>query len=425
MIGNCVVVGGVRRAATISLSDLSDGNMRGAKSGEWWKATPFRSIANNSAVYHDKQPPQQIYQSEWDSLQASKSGERGIFSRYAAKQVINRSNSFRRNFMHTSKENNIRTRDPGFDFGCNPCSEVLLRPDEFCNLTEIVVRASDTMYTLANKASVASILGTFQSTLTNFRFLGSRWKDNTADERLLGVSMTGIMDNYLTSGQAGVEKLKECLTTMRMAVISTNYAMATKMGVPSSVASTSVKPSGTVSSLVDSASGIHARHAQYYIRTARTDKMDPLAQLMIDQGCPYEEDVMFPSNYVFSFPIKAPDNALLRANMDAIQHLQIRKVYQMYWTDHKPSITVSIKDDEWNQVGKWVYDNFEWVSGISFLPYADHTYKQAPFQECDEEIYKIAANKMPNLDWSLLSQYEKSDLTTGSQELACSVSCEI
>lgn len=420
MIGECVVVGGVRRSATISLSNLSDDRMRSAKSGQWWSLTPWRSIANNSAVYNDKRPTMDTFMTEWKALYDSKSGERGIFSRYAAKNVIERSNAFRRQWFENTA--GVRYRDTNHEFGCNPCSEILLRPDEVCNLTEIVVRSEDTLESLARKVRLATILGTFQATLTDFRFISKKWAQNAIDERLLGVSMTGIMDNKVTSGQAGKRQLKDMLTELRKVAISSNIEMAAALGIESSTAVTCVKPSGTVSSLVDSAAGIHGRHSPYYIRTVRSDKKDPIAQLLIDAGVPYEADQMRPDhNWVFSFPQKAPKTAVMRDTLSAIEQLDIWLMYQMYWADHKPSVTISVKDEEWFEVGAWVYRNFEYMSGVSFLPFSEHTYAQAPYQEIDEAKYKEWLMKVPTkIHWENLPNYENTDNTIGSQELACS-----
>jgi ribonucleoside-diphosphate reductase alpha chain len=419
MVADTIVVGGVRRSALLSLSNLSDDRMRNAKTGQWWTLSPHRSLSNNSAVYNDKQPTMDTFMSEWKSLYDSKSGERGIFSRYATKNVINRSNDFRKARFDNNKD--IRYREVDFEAGCNPCSEIILRDKEFCNLSEIVIRSTDTEDDLLRKTRIAAILGTFQATLTDFKFISKRWASNTSDERLLGVSMTGIMDNKLTSGQMGLEKLKSLLTSLRIEVITTNLGISKKIGIPASVASTCVKPSGTVSALNDTASGIHARHAPYYIRTVRSDKRDPLAQLLIDQGVHHEADAMRPDhNWVFSFPSKAPKGAIFRDDIDAIKQLEIWLTYQKYWTDHKPSITVSVKENEWFKVGAWVYDNFEWMSGVSFLPFSEHSYAQAPFQDITEEQYKEWMSKTPKtIEWGKLSEYEKEDNTTGSQELAC------
>ncbi len=418
-VADTIVVGGVRRSALLSLSNLSDDRMRNAKTGQWWTLNPQRSLSNNSAVYNDKQPTMDTFMTEWKSLYDSKSGERGIFSRYAAKNVITRSNEFRK--AHFANEKGIRYREPEFEAGCNPCSEIILRDKEFCNLSEIVIRSTDTEDELARKTRIATILGTFQSTLTDFNFISKKWVSNTSDERLLGVSMTGIMDNRLTNGHQGTEKLKDVLTRLRKIVIATNLELSKKIGISASVASTCVKPSGTVSALNDTASGIHPRHAPYYIRTVRSDKRDPLAQLLIDQGLHCEPDAMRPDhNWVFSFPSKSPKGALFRDDIDAIKQLEMWKVYQLYWCDHKPSITVSVKEHEWMDTGAWVYREFEWMSGISFLPFSEHNYAQAPFQDINEDEYKEWMSKTPkSIDWSKLSEYEKEDNTVGSQELAC------
>ena len=421
MVGECVVVGGVRRSALISLSNLSDDRMRTAKMGQWWSLTPYRRISNNSAVYTEKHPTMDKFMAEWKSLYDSKSGERGIFSRYAAKNVIERSNAFRKqHFEGWENYQDIRYRDPDYEWGTNPCSEIILRDKQFCNLTEVIVRASDTLDDLKRKVRIAAILGTFQSTLTEFRFLSKKWKDNTEDERLLGVSLTGIMDNRLTSGQLNHDKLKDALTEMRKVAILTNFDFAKTIGIPPSVATTAVKPSGTVSCLADSASGIHTRHSPYYIRTVRSDKKDPMAQMMIEQGFYHEIDQMAADNIVFYFPIKSPKHAIFRKDFDAIKQLELWLVYQKYWTEHKPSMTVSVQEEEWMRVGSWVFDNFEFLSGISFLPFSDHSYVQAPFQAISEEEYKKWMEKMPTkVDWSKLSEYEKEDHTVGSQELGC------
>lgn len=418
-IGEAVVVGGVRRSAMISISDLVDDKMRNAKSGQWWTFTPWRSLANNSAVYLEKKPSMEVFMTEWKALYDSKSGERGFFSRYAAKNVINRANEFKK--KHFGNIENIRYRNVDFDWGCNPCSEILLRDKQYCNLTEVVIRENDTEETLSRKVRLATILGTFQSTLTDFRFISKKWKQNTEDERLLGVSLTGIMDNKLTSGKEGEEKLKNVLTTLRKVAIETNLKLSKEIGIPSSTAITCIKPSGTVSSLVDSSAGIHGRHSAYYIRSVRSDKKDPLAKLLIDSGIPHEEDVMRPeSTWVFYFPIKSPKTALFRDSLSSVEQLNFWLIYQMYWCDHKPSVTVSVKEDEWMKTGSWVYDNFEWVSGISFLPYSDHNYSQAPYNECAKEEYETLLAKMPKtISWEKLKDYEKTDMTTGSQELSC------
>ena len=411
-IAEIVVVGGVRRSALISLSDLSDDRMRVAKSGDWWKENVQRALANNSFVAKEK-PDVGLFMREWLSLYESRSGERGIFSRTASKKQAEK----------------FGRRDADHDFGTNPCSEIILRSREFCNLTEVVVRGNDTPETLKRKVRLATILGTFQSTLTNFKYLSKKWTENCAEERLLGVSLTGIMDNQFTNGGvAGVEHLGPMLEGLREEAVKTNKTWAAKLNIPISAAITCVKPSGTVSQLVDSASGIHARHSPYYIRTVRADKKDPLAVMMKEMGFPCEDDVMKPEHtYVFSFPQKSPDHAVFRTDMTAIQQLELWLVYQRHWCEHKPSVTISVKEEEWPEVGAWVYNHFDEMSGVSFLPFSDHVYQQAPYQDCTKEEYEALQAKMPkNIDWTMLAKYEKRDSTTGSQELACVAGgCEI
>ena len=404
-----VVVGGVRRSALISLSNLSDDRMRVAKSGQWWIDNGQRALANNSACYTEK-PDIGIFMDEWKALYDSKSGERGIFNRESAKKIA---------------EKNER-RDVGYDFGTNPCSEIILRSREFCNLSEVVVRPDDTEDTLLNKVRLATILGTFQSTLTNFKYVSKDWKKNCIEERLLGVSLTGIMDNKWTAGK--LNGLDVLLKNLKQMSVDTNKEWSKKLKINQSAAITCVKPSGTVSQLVDSASGIHARHNPFYIRTVRGDKKDPLTKMMVEQGFPAEDDVMKPNDTtVFSFPIKCSPDAVFRQDLTAIEQLELWKTYQVHWCEHKPSVTISVKEEEWIDVGAWVYKNFDLMSGVSFLPYSEHTYKQAPYQDCNEKEYKDLLNKMPtSVDWNKLSEYEKSDMTVGSQELACSAgSCEI
>ena len=421
-IGEVVVVGGVRRSALISLSNLGDDQMRYAKSGQWWENEGHRALANNSVAYKGK-VQMETFMREWLSLVESKSGERGIFNRKSA--------------VEQAERNGRRNTD--YAFGCNPCSEIILRPYQFCNLSEVVVREDDTLETLKNKVEIATILGTFQSTLTNFKYLRKVWKDNTEEERLLGVSLTGIMDSKLlndynkVSFEDGQETfddshLKNILTELKETAIETNKKLAKDLGIPQSTAITCVKPSGTVSQLVDSASGIHARHSKYYIRTVRGDNKDPLTQFMIDSGIPNEPDVMKPdSTTVFSFPMKSPNGAITRNEMSAIDQLKLWQTYQKYWCEHKPSVTISVKEEEWMEVGAWVYKNFDDISGISFLPHSDHTYAQAPYQEITEKEYKKLDKRMPDMiDWKLLQNYEKEDHTTGSKELACSAGvCEV
>ena len=413
-IAEIVVVGGVRRSALISLSDLSDDRMRVAKSGDWWKENVQRALANNSFVAKEK-PDVGIFMREWLSLYESRSGERGIFSRAASKKQAEK----------------FGRRDSDHDFGTNPCSEIILRSREFCNLTEVVVRGDDTPESLKRKIKLAAILGTFQSTLTNFKYLSKKWQENCAEERLLGVSLTGIMDNEYTNGRASLTSIfnvADMLEILRDEAVKTNKLWAAKLGIPVSAAITCVKPSGTVSQLVDSASGIHARHNPYYIRTVRADKKDPLAIMMKDMGFPVEDDITKPQHtYVFSFPQKSPDHAVFRTDMSAIKQLELWLMYQRHWCEHKPSVTVSVKEEEWPEVGAWVYNHFDEMSGVSFLPFSDHVYKQAPYTDCTKEEYEALAAKMPKeVDWTKLATYEKQDTTTGSQELACVAGgCEI
>jgi ribonucleoside-triphosphate reductase (thioredoxin) len=408
-IGEVVVVGGVRRSAMISLSNLSDDRMRHAKSGSWWENNPQRALANNSVSYTEK-PDAMSFMREWTALVESGSGERGIFNRQASKKQA---------------EKNGR-RDPNYEFGTNPCSEIILRPNQFCNLTECVVRATDTFDTLAHKVKLATILGTIQSTYTKMPYLRKIWTTNTEAERLLGVSLTGIMDNPLmTSKNAGLDKTLEKL---REIAIETNAEWAGLLGIPVAAAISCVKPSGTVSQLVDSASGIHARHNNYYIRTVRGDNKDPLTQFMIDQGIPSEPCVMKPDQTtVFSFPMKSPDNAVTRNDTTAIEQLETWLTYQRHWCEHKPSVTISVKDSEWVDVGAFVYKHFDEMSGVSFLPHSDHTYQQAPYQDCGKSEYEQLLSLMPEaIDWTSLADYEKEDNTSGSQTMACSGdSCEI
>jgi ribonucleoside-diphosphate reductase alpha chain len=421
-IGEVVVVGGVRRSALISLSNLGDDQMRYAKSGQWWENEGQRALANNSVAYKGK-ISMETFMREWLSLVESKSGERGIFNRKSAVEQAGKNGR----------------RDTNYAFGCNPCSEIILRPYQFCNLSEVVIRAEDTEETLLEKVEMATILGTFQATLTDFKYLRSIWRKNTEEERLLGVSLTGIMDNklfndyntmFFEDGQQVFDgsRVGGILTKLKEKAIEVNKKYSEMLGINQSTAITCVKPSGTVSQLVDSASGIHARHSAYYIRTVRGDNKDPLTQFMIDSGIPNEPDVMKPdSTTVFSFPMKSPEGATTRNEMSAINQLNLWKTFQEYWCEHKPSVTISVKEDEWMKVGAWVYENFDDISGISFLPHSEHTYAQAPYQEITEEEYKNLDKRMPDMiDWKKLQDFEKEDNTTGSKELACSAGvCEV
>lgn len=405
MIGEIVVVGGVRRSALISLSDLDDNKMRNAKAGAWWENASWRGLANNSATYLET-PDAETFLEEWLSLVKSKSGERGIFNRDASQRQAAK----------------WGRRSSDIAYGTNPCSEIILRDKQFCNLTEVIIREQDTLNDLKRKVELATILGTIQSSLTNFQFLSEEWKKNTEEERLLGVSLTGIMDNKLTSGQ--IPGLSGALEYLRDYARSVNEYWAEKLGINPSVSITCVKPSGTVSQLVDSASGIHARHNPFYIRRVRMDKKDPIYQYLKEAGCEVEDEVHRPdSTAVFSFPMKAPEGAVCRKDRTAIEQLELWLLYQRHWCEHKPSVTISVKDEEWPEVGAWVYKHFDEMSGVSFLPFSDHTYQQAPYEDITEEQY-YAMKKDYNIDWSKFK--EEQDNTAGSQELACSSgNCEV
>ena len=407
MVGEIVVVGGVRRSALISLSNLTDRRMRECKSGAWWNDASWRSLANNSVAYTEK-PDAEVFMEEWLSLVKSKSGERGIFNRVASQKQAAK----------------WGRRSKNHEYGTNPCSEIILRDKQFCNLTEVVVRTTDTAETLANKVTIASILGTIQSTLTSLQFLSEDWKKNTEEERLLGVSLTGIMDNKLTSQPTG-----EMLSSLRDIARTTNEDWAQRLGIPASTSITAVKPSGTVSQLVDSASGIHARHNPYYIRRIRMDKKDPIYKYLRDRGVPCEDEVFRPdSTAVFSFPMKAPTGAICRTDMTAMEQLELWLMYQRHWCEHKPSVTISVKDAEWVEVGAWVYKHFDEMSGVSFLPFSDHTYQQAPYEDLTEQqyvaLYNTTANLLGSISWDDFVELE--DNTEGAQQLACvSGTCEI
>ena len=411
-IAEIVVVGGVRRSALISLSNLSDDRMRHAKSGSWWMSNPEFSLANNSVAYTER-PDVEVFMREWLSLVESKSGERGIFNRTAS---------------YNQAAKNGR-RKPSFTYGTNPCSEIILRNQQFCNLTEVVARNGDTLEDLKRKTEKATILGTLQATLTNFVYLNPQWKKNTDEEALLGVSITGIMDHPVLNGHCGDKELILYLSEMKRVAVETNKVWAEKLGINRAAAITCVKPSGTVSQLVDSASGIHPRFSKYYIRTVRADRKDPLAIMMQDYGFPNAADRMNPNNtLVFSFPIKAPNQAVFRDEMTAIDQLEHWLLFQRYWCEHKPSITVYYTEEEVMEVGAWVWENFDEISGISFLPYDNGTYKQAPYQEISRQEYEDWLEIMPvDFDWGLISVYEGEDNTSGSQTLACAGAegCEV
>ena len=408
-VGEIVVVGGVRRSAMISLSNLSDIRMRHAKTGQWWETAPHMALSNNSVVYTDK-PDSETFLREWTSLVESKSGERGIFNRVSAKKQAMKN----------------ERRDPNYDFGTNPCSEIILRPHQFCNLTEVVIKDGDRDDDIEKKIRIATILGTAQATLTDFPYLRKIWRTNTEEERLLGVSLTGIMDNIHTN--CNLVDMDKRLPRYKQVAIDTNKEFAKKFGIQESTAITCVKPSGTVSQLCDSASGIHARHSKYYIRTVRGDNKDPLTKFMIDQGVPSEPCVMKPdTTTVFSFPMKSPKGSRIRDELSAIDQLNIWLIYQEHWCEHKPSITVTVRENEWLDVGAFVFKHFDKMSGVSFLPHSDHVYQQAPYQECTKDEYNDMLSRMnTRINWSKLRDYEVSDTRSGSQTMACSGdSCEV
>ncbi|MCZ0981893.1 hypothetical protein O1L60_31275 [Streptomyces diastatochromogenes] len=408
-IASVIVVGGVRRSAMISLSDLADQEMATAKSGEWWVEHSYRALANNSAVYHDGMD-RQAFDVEWANLVASGSGERGIFHRAAAQRQAAK----------------YGRRDVNVAYGTNPCSEIILRPFSFCNLSEVVVREDDTEDTLARKVELATILGTWQSTLTDYPFLREEWRQNAERERLLGVSLTGFFGSDLLVTQPA-EKRNDLLESLRELATAVNAVYADELGISHSHAITCVKPSGTVSQLTGVSSGLHTWHSEYYIRRVRADKKDPLSQLMQTYGVPCEDDVMSPSNNVFSFPIKAPAGAITRDQITAVDHLKLWLDVQRHWCDHKPSVTISVRNEEWDEVGEWVWEHLDEISGVSFLPHSDHTYQQAPYEECSREAYEGLMARMPaTLHWEDLPFWETEDSTTGSQELACTAGvCEV
>jgi len=406
-IAQIVVVGGVRRSALISLSNLTDDRIRRCKSGQWWVDNPQRGLANNSACYTEK-PDFDSFLDEWKSLYESRAGERGVFSRVASQQQAAKNGR----------------RDADYEFGTNPCSEIILRPYQFCNLSEVVIRADDTLQGLRLKVRTAAVLGTLQATLTDFRYLRKVWKDNTEEEALLGVSLTGIMDHPILSGRSGRADLQHWLTQLKEEAIQTNKKWAKRLKINASTAITAVKPSGTVSQLVDSASGIHPRYSEQYIRRVRADARDPLCGVLEAAGVPVEEDVMSPTTKVFSFPIQSPEGAVVANDMGAMEQLCLWQTYQDFWCEHKPSMTCYYRDDEFLQVGQWLYNNFDKISGISFLPYSEHTYQQAPYEPVDKEVYDELVKGFPKqIDWNV---NEESDMTEGSQQLACTGnSCEL
>lgn len=410
-IADIVVVGGVRRSALISLSDLNDQDVARSKVGEWWNNNGHRRLANNSAVY-TKKPTAEMFLKEWSNLVESKSGERGIFNREAAAKAAGRSG---------------RRKTEGIEFSTNPCSEIILRPYQFCNLSTAPIQVDDNMDSLLEKIEIAAIFGTWQATLTNFKGLRSIWKKNTEEERLLGVSMTGIYGNDYLNGNIA-NGLEERLTILKERAVETNKKWAKLLGIPQATAVTCIKPEGTTSLLTNTSSGLHPWYSEYFMRTIRGSKKDPLVQFMADSGIPHEDDIMSDSDIVFSFPLKAPDNAVTRHDQTALEHLKLWLIYQKHWCEHKPSITINVKDHEWIEVAAWVYENFDEIAGVAFLPHSDHTYKQAPYQDLTEQEYLDAKSKMPEeVMWTLMSHYEQTDeAVVGGRELNCSAgSCDI
>jgi ribonucleoside-diphosphate reductase alpha chain len=407
-IGEVVVVGGVRRSAMISLSDLSDDKMAHAKAGNWWDGQGQRALANNSATYTET-PGIGQFMREWSSIYESHSGERGIFNREASqKQALKNGR-----------------RDSEQDFGTNPCSEIILRPYQFCNLSSCIVRSEDSIEVLTNKIRLATILGTFQASLTNFPYLRKIWQKNTEEEALLGVSMTGILDNPLLNNPNDA-LLPERLEKLRGIAIDTNAEFAAAIGINQSVAVTAVKPEGTVSQLCSTASGIHPQHSQYYIRRVRADNKDPLTQFMIESGFVAEPCVMKPdSTTIFSFPVAVAEGALLREQLSAIDHLRLWLLFQRHYCEHKPSVTISVKENEWMDVGAWVFKHFDEVTGVSFLPMDGGTYRQAPYEECSKEEYEALKAIVPeSVNWDQFLEFD--DNVEGAQMLACTAgSCEI
>jgi ribonucleoside-diphosphate reductase alpha chain len=404
-VADIVVVGGVRRSALISLSNLTDERLRTAKSGQWWESDPQRTLSNNSVAYTEK-PDVGIFMREWHSLYTSKSGERGIFNRVAAQKK--------------AAENG--RRDAAWDFGTNPCGEIILRPCGLCNLSEVIVREHDTVESLKEKVRIATIIGTYQSTLTDFRYVRKHWQRNAQEERLLGVSLTGIMDSRLTNSDA--TRLDELLQILKDTAVEVNKEWAQTLGIAQSAAITTVKPSGTVSQLVDSSSGIHPRFSRYYVRNVRNDKKDPLSDFLIKSGVPYEEDSYNASTWVFSFPVRSPDSSILSPNLSALAQLGHYKTIRNSYCEHNPSITVYVRDHEWFHVAAWVYENFDCIGGVSFLPYSDHVYTQAPYMPIEEDEYLELKKKMPVIDWEAFIETE--DNVNNAKELACvSGYCEI
>ena len=405
-VGEAVVVGGVRRSAMISLSNPSSGTMRGAKTGQWWSDNPQRALANNSACYTSK-PDFEFFLDEMRSLYESKSGERGFFSRVASDNIAARNGR----------------RETGHEWGTNPCSEIILRPQQFCNLSEVVIRPNDSLAALKAKVAKAAILGTLQASLTDFRYLRKVWKDNTEEEALFGLSFTGIYDHEVMSTPG--PRLHRWLRELKEVAIETNKEWAKRLGINPSAAITCVKPSGTVSQLVDCASGIHSRHAPYYIRRVRGDDKDPLSRFLAAQGVPTEPDAVTSGTVVHSFPIRAPQGTPTSEEVGALAQLELWKEYQDHWCEHKPSITVSYTNKDFLGCAQWLWENFDEVSGVSFLPKSEHSYQQAPYEAVDKATYDKMVKAMPELDWTEFREGDE-DTTKGSQTLACvGTTCEL
>lgn len=419
-IADVVIVGGVRRSALISLSDLGDTRLQSAKNGSWWDLEPQRALANNSAVYNEK-PPMEAFLNEWSNLYGSKSGERGIFNQVASRKQVIKSGR----------------RDPEHTFGTNPCGEIILRPNGLCNLSEVIVRPKDSLDDLRRKVRIASIIGTFQSMLTDFRYVRKVWRTNAEEERLLGVSFTGIFDNHQTLGKlpfydSTLDKnsnphipLEKALEVLRDVAIKTNEDYAARIGIRASAAITCVKPSGTVSQLVGCSSGIHPSFSPYYYRTVRLDNKDPLCSFLKDQGLKNEPEKFHPdSQTVFYFPTKS--HGVPASQVGAMEHLRLYKAYRTHWCEHNPSVTIYYKDSEFLEIGNWIWNNWDDIGGIAFLPHSDHVYEQAPYIELTEVEYVKALEEVKEINWAKFEEYEKEDATTNSHDLACSAGiCEI
>lgn len=402
MIGQIVVVGGVRRSAMISLSDLHDLEMRDAKNGQFWTHSPQRSMANNSAVYQE-QPSTAEFMREWLSLVEGQTGERGIFNRGSLVKQL--------------PERRIEKVGKDTQWGTNPCGEIILQSKQFCNLSEVVCRAEDTEESLLRKIKLATLLGSYQATLTHFPYLSKEWQNNCREEALLGVSLTGQWDSKTVRDEKVLDKLKK-------ESVKANKHYAKRFGTNESTCVTTTKPSGTVSQVVDSSSGMHPRHAKYYIRRVRIGRTDSLFKMLRDQNVPYYPEVGYnyenAPTFVLEFPVKAPKGAITKDEISALDQLKHWKLVKTNYTEHNPSVTVSVGDDEWLEVGNWIYKNWEYVGGLSFLPRSDHAYQMAPYEETTKEKYEEMIKKVDHIDFSKILAYEKTDETEMKRELACS-----